>query len=398
MAAMLLPISVFAQEQLAKVAIRGTKSLFKSEAKVLAKEGVENANKVIIKDAFKTGTEEIGKDYIKKASAKQLVRGAVRKNILKEIKEKELGSILRYGTISAKKELENTDKSIIKEAISSKKIDKEYAEKVLESRKQLAQKQTAKKTISNKEKTDLGKIILSRKFNNPEELISFLRKENPKLAEYVKQLYDGYKEHSRADFMKYLVYEKTADGKTIIRNTKYKKSMIVIDGNKVYAKAGNVSAKEGELNMFLANKVMMPDMEYVVDGGAFVYKTDKYGRVVSAEADLGKAKSVQRSPKRGGQSYNSDAKGGKEGDDGGHLFAHQMNGPEEAINIVPMDASFNRKGKWREMEEKVTQLMNSGKDVKVKQYIKYEGNTLRPVEIEVHIIVDGVTTKYKFKQ
>lgn len=59
----------------------------------------------MLKDAFKSGTEEIGKNYVQKASAKQLVRSAVRKNLLKEIEEKELGSLLRYGMVGAKRKL-----------------------------------------------------------------------------------------------------------------------------------------------------------------------------------------------------------------------------------------------------------------------------------------------------
>lgn len=52
-------------------------------------------------------------------------------------------------------------------------------------------------------------------------------------------------------------------------------------------------------------------MVYNVDDGAFVYKTDKLGRVVETETDLIKGSKVQRSAKRGPQTENSKAKGGK---------------------------------------------------------------------------------------
>ena len=49
---MVLPYSSFAQKQLVKTVYKGTKGLFRTEAKVLTKEGVESANKSMLKDAF----------------------------------------------------------------------------------------------------------------------------------------------------------------------------------------------------------------------------------------------------------------------------------------------------------------------------------------------------------
>ena len=54
-----LPYSSFAQKQLMKTVYRGTKGLFRTEAKVLTREGVEAANKSMLKDAFKSGAEEM---------------------------------------------------------------------------------------------------------------------------------------------------------------------------------------------------------------------------------------------------------------------------------------------------------------------------------------------------
>lgn len=102
------PTLLFGQEQLVKTAIKSSKKLFMAETKTLAKESAEAANKAILKDAFKAGSEEIGRNYMEKATAKQLIRGAVRKSILKDIEEKELGSILHYGMINAKKEIMHT--------------------------------------------------------------------------------------------------------------------------------------------------------------------------------------------------------------------------------------------------------------------------------------------------
>ena len=100
-----LPYSSFAQKQLVKTVYKGAKGLFKREAKVLTKEGIEATNKSILKDAFKSGAEEIGKDYVRKASAKQLIRSAVRKNLLKEIEEKELARFYVMAWLVRKRKL-----------------------------------------------------------------------------------------------------------------------------------------------------------------------------------------------------------------------------------------------------------------------------------------------------
>ena len=127
---MVLPYSSFAQKQLVKTVYKGTKGLFRTEAKVLTKEGVEAANKSMLKDAFKSGAEEIGKNYVRKASAKQLVRSAVRKKLLKEIEEKELGSLLRYGMLGAKKEIAHTEKSAVKALAENASGNINYSNKI----------------------------------------------------------------------------------------------------------------------------------------------------------------------------------------------------------------------------------------------------------------------------
>lgn len=125
-----LSYSSFAQKQLVKTVYKGTKGLFRTEAKVLTKEGVEAANKSVLKDAFKSGAEEIGKNYVRKASAKQLVRSAVRKKLLKEIEEKELGSLLRYGMLGAKKEIAHTEKSAVKALAENASGNINYSNKI----------------------------------------------------------------------------------------------------------------------------------------------------------------------------------------------------------------------------------------------------------------------------
>lgn len=189
---MVLPYSSFAQKKLVKTVYKGTKGLFRTEAKVLTKEGVEAANKSMLKDAFKSGTEEIGKNYVQKASAKQLVRSAVRKNLLKEIEEKELGSLLRYGMIGAKKEIAHTEKSAVKVLLKKGSYDESYNQGVQKLVKEVSakEKKMATKLVAEEYSTLLKKYgshlskkkytkLLSEMSNN--KALAQLIKENPKL-------------------------------------------------------------------------------------------------------------------------------------------------------------------------------------------------------------------------
>lgn len=189
-AAFVLPNCSFAQKQLVKAAVKGSKSLFKTEAKSLAKEGAEATNKAILKDAFKTGSEEIGKNYVEKASAKQLLRREFRKSLLKEIDEKEVGSILRYGTLTARKELKTIDKSVAKSVALKKAGNVGYAEKVSDLKNKVLDKASetllsfkVKKTLIYKELVairDKGPISLSEKelkylLENPRQLRNYIK-------------------------------------------------------------------------------------------------------------------------------------------------------------------------------------------------------------------------------
>lgn len=168
-----IPILLFAQEQLVKSALKGSKSLFKTETKNLAKEGAGAVNKAMIKDAFKTGSEEIGKNYMKEATVKQLIRGAVRKNILKEIEEKELGSILHYGMINAKKKVAQTEKSVVKVILSKNAQDKTYRQSL----------QKISKDFSSVKNIEVGRVV-------SEEYTAILRKYGSHLSKekYTKLL------------------------------------------------------------------------------------------------------------------------------------------------------------------------------------------------------------------
>ena len=126
---LIIPYSSFAQKQLVRSVYKGAKGLFRAEAKVLTKEGIKATNKEMLEGTFKSGAKEISKDYVKNASAKQLVRSAVRKNLLKEIEAKELRSLLRYGMVSAEKQIAHTEKSAVKALAEKSAKNVDYSSK-----------------------------------------------------------------------------------------------------------------------------------------------------------------------------------------------------------------------------------------------------------------------------
>lgn len=183
-----LPYSSFAQKQLLKTVYKGTKGLFRTEAEVLTKEGVEAANKSMLKDAFKSGAEEIGKNYVRKASAKQLVRSAVRKKLLKEIEEKELGSLLRYGMVSAKKEIAHTEKSAVKALLKKGSYDESYSQSLQKLAKEMAanEKKMTTKLVAEEYSTLLKKYGSHLSKENYTKLLSEMSK-NKALVQLIKE-------------------------------------------------------------------------------------------------------------------------------------------------------------------------------------------------------------------
>lgn len=183
-----LPYSSFSQKQLLKTVYKGTKGLFRTEAKVLTKEGVEAANKSMLKDAFKSGAEEIGKNYVRKASAKQLVRSAVRKKLLKEIEEKELGSLLRYGMVSAKKEIAHTEKSAVKALLKKGSYDESYSQSLQKLAKEMAanEKKMTTKLVAEEYSTLLKKYGSHLSKENYTKLLSEMSK-NKALVQLIKE-------------------------------------------------------------------------------------------------------------------------------------------------------------------------------------------------------------------
>ena len=167
----------------------------------------------------------------------------------------------------------------------------------------------------------------------------------------------------------------------------------IIEGDCVICNAGGLK-KDRHLNEFINDCTAMSLMTYHVDG-AFIFKTDSLGRTISSLENLHSARNIDR---RGHSSFDeiTFAKDGKTTDVGGHIVANNVNGPTEAINIVPMDSSFNNSGDWKSMEKMIQDAFYYKNKVRVKKELSYPGNSKRPNKITVNILIDGEESNYSF--
>ena len=139
----------------------------------------------------------------------------------------------------------------------------------------------------------------------------------------------------------------------------------------------------------------MPSKEYHVDG-SFIFKTDNLGRTISSIENLTEAIKLNR----GGHSrldIIAKEKNGLLNDVGGHIIANNVNGPTEAINIVPMDYDFNNSGQWKSMELQIKDAVYSNKTVLVKKELLYKDSSMRPYHINVDVMINKEHANYSFQ-
>lgn len=145
-------------------------------------------------------------------------------------------------------------------------------------------------------------------------------------------------------------------------------------------------------NNFL-NQNLYPNATYIVDD-RYLYITDSRGRIIHAEADLVLQKKGRDASL---QAIGRDESGIYSGinapyDDGGHIFAQEVGGPTELINILPQLKIQNRGNEWRHMERRIVNLLNEGKTVKLKVNLRYDEGDMfaRPNEYRITQIIEGV--------
>lgn len=206
-----------------------------------------------------------------------------------------------------------------------------------------------------------------------------------------RQLYDSFSQYISKDFAEDVSVEGIENGTRVFSKT-FPNSSAVIRGNVIEARAGSL-VNSGPVNEFLNH--LLPNSVYKVDG-CFVYKTDKFGRVIEAVGDRSNAiKTIERNTQR-----NSDVQklvintlDGTPGlHEGGHLFACSTGGPNELINQVPMVKELNQHGLWRQLEIIEEKALKEGRQVKSIRKPLYRGDSKLPYAIEFTSIIDGKKT------
>jgi len=157
---------------------------------------------------------------------------------------------------------------------------------------------------------------------------------------------------------------------------------LVLGKNSVGSRSGEILIRKnaGKINV---SKItgLEPNTQSTI--GGYHFATDGYGRLKRANGklDLTTGQRNIENQVRAGRM-------GQPGDDGGHLFAAQFNGPKDAINLVPQNANLNR-GEWKSMEMDWKRHIQDGKSVNVDIRPRYTGDSVRPSTFVVRYDVDG---------
>lgn len=167
-----------------------------------------------------------------------------------------------------------------------------------------------------------------------------------------------------------------------ISHPDYPRTSCEIKDGVCYASAGCIKdgkPQEGNVNQCINLAKLPHNGQFIVDE-IFEYRTDAYGRVCYAKADLGGRKILRTDP--GDQnSARAQAKGKKETDQGGHIIARCLGGPNEAINIIPQDKNINVS--LSNLESLISSLMYLGWSIFLEVKIEYSDiNSFRPTKFK----------------
>ena len=113
--------------------------------------------------------------------------------------------------------------------------------------------------------------------------------------------------------------------------TRQESNCALIKDDEVFCYGGH-ARKDGHLNEFINNTDgYIPNSLYHIENVS--YKTDSIGRVCRTYERHTTKRATDRDDVRGNLSKIAKSKGGMNGAVGGHIVAHNIDGPMEAINI-----------------------------------------------------------------
>ena len=137
---------------------------------------------------------------------------------------------------------------------------------------------------------------------------------------------------------------------------------------------------------------LQPNKSFEVNG--YSYRTDKVGRVVSAEGQL-----RLRNPehKRNMDTIDKVGKGDqKPGDQRGHSIGYQFEGSGGIENLSAMSKELNQ-GDYKAMEDKLANAIKDGHEVYLKVEPVFKGDSFRPTKYRVAYTIDGEKTSVTFR-
>ena len=240
-----------------------------------------------------------------------------------------------------------------------------------------------------------SKEDLDRMMDSGEEItLGELREQRPDIADYIDNMKNRLGNNDYAQSIS--IYQTKEEEFIIIghdERTNELSNYVHIKDKDVYCWAGNAKG-DGHLNEFANNTDgMLPNSKYHFEN--VVYDTDDKGRVSDIYEHHAPERQTDRNEGRGNLKPISDAKDGRSTDVGGHFVAHNVDGPTEAINIVPMDEQFNNGKEWKSMENEICEAYQNDKVSFVHKHIEYSDESQRPSHIDVDYKIAGEEVKHR---
>ena len=170
--------------------------------------------------------------------------------------------------------------------------------------------------------------------------------------------------------------------KTTISHSQYHRTCCEIKDGVCYATAGCVhdgKSQEGNVNQCINLAKLPPNGQFIIDD-IFEYRADAYGRVYYAKTSLGSHR-IERTDPGKQNNERALAKGKKETDQGGHIIARCLGGPNEAINIIPQDKNINVS--LSNLESLISSLIDLGWSISLEVKIDYSNSiSFRPTKFK----------------
>lgn len=176
--------------------------------------------------------------------------------------------------------------------------------------------------------------------------------------------------------------------------TRQESNYALVRGRDIFCWAGN-ARNDGHLNEFINNSDgYIPNSIYHLEN--VIYVTNNKGFVEYTYEYHTTKRYTDRNYARPSYSYVINEKGCKPDDVGGHIVAHCIDGPSEAINILPMNSTFNNGKEWKKMENELNSEYQNDKDFRIIRHIEYEPNSQRPIKIEMRVFFEASEKFWSF--